>query len=301
MKKSKIVAVALALALCLGMLTACGNKNDNTEEAKDPTKLSESVSVVAYEGAGTDVLKNIKGDYNVKGYNKLKDVEKKIKTGDYDVAVLPTTSADKMYGETKGGLVEISPTDQNGLFLLSNNYYLSNDSLSGLAGKTIYVTGENSTAVRVLKYLLNTTSLGTGQYTVKVLDSYEEIEKALGDYGNIALVSQPYVSSIMKSNSSVSKMVDLNEKWKDETNTDIPTDVVIASKDFAENRSDDLKVFINDYQSALDNTKSSSKLIFYSASNRGTSLLKAFNKTMYEYNSEIFDGRDISGSLYYQK
>ncbi|MEA4923310.1 MAG: MqnA/MqnD/SBP family protein [Eubacteriaceae bacterium] len=302
MKKRIILAAVLSVVLCAGMMTACGNNtSDNTEETKDPTKLSSSVSVAAYEGAGTDVLKNIDGDYNVKGYDKIEDVEKKIENGDYDVAVLPTTSAASMYGKTGRDLIEISPASSNGIFVLANNYYPGSTKLSALSGKTIYVAGEDSTATRVFQYLMNQAGLSTGSYTLKVLNSYGEIKKALDDYGNIAVVAQPYAKSIMKGNSNVNKAYDLNEKWKEETNTDIPSDVVIANRSFSEKRNDDLKVFINDYQEAVDKTKSKAKLVFYGTTNRGTSLLKEFNDTMYSYNSGIFDGKSIKNSMYYQE
>jgi hypothetical protein len=302
MKKKIITAVLLSMVLCAGLLTACGGSDEDSEGTGDSDTLSRQVKVVAYEGVGSNVLKNIDGDYKVRTYDQLPDVEKKIKSGDYDVAVLPTTSAGRMYGKTGRKLVEISPASMNGIYLLSNDYYLDeNAKISALATKTIYVSGEDSTAVRVFEYLMSEAGMDSSSYKLKVLDSYGEIRKALADYGNIALASQPYATNLMKKNDQVVKLMDLNERFKEDTNLDIPTDVVIAKKSFAEKHDSDLRVFLKDYKKANDKTRQPGQQVFYSNTNRGITILKEFNDAMYSYNSAIFDGRSLKNGLYYQQ
>jgi len=300
MKKKKILMVLLSLILSVTTLTACGNE---TSSEKEPTTLSDQVNATCMVGVGSTVLQNIKGDYKVSSYNDLDKVTANITSGKSDVAVLPTSTAAKLYGKTKGNIVEISPASLGGVYILSNGYYIEDPKISSLSGKTIVICGHDTTAEYVLDNLMTAAGISTETgVTVKYVRTYAALEKALTTYGTVALATQPYAKRILKNNSSVIKFMDLNEKWKETENEEIITDVVVASKDFAEKHSDDLKVFINNYETALENTeKSSCDFVFYGASNRGITLLKKFNDTMYNYNSSTFGNKKPKQSMYYQK
>lgn len=297
MTKKRILIAALSLTLCIGLLTACGSSSNK----KQADTLDRNIIVAAFRGTGTDILKHIGSGYQIQSDSQLKKVESRIKKGDYDVAVIPTMSAAKLYGKTKGNLVEISPTSMDGIYLLSNQYTLANGKLSSLASKTIYITGENATATRVFQYLMSQAGYRRGSYRMKALNDYGEIAKALKDDGNIAVVAEPDARKIRNENSNVIRMMDLAKQWTRMTSLSLPRDVVIAKATFATQHPAALQQFIQDYARAEKKTRSAGTLVFYANTNRGTSLLKAFNQEMEHYSSDLFGKRSLRPSLYYEE
>lgn len=297
--KKKAVWIALCLAAALFLLTACSDSGSGTEEKSRDT-LSSSVKMAVYEGTAGSVTKNLGSDYKITRYNELLKLEKAVRRGDYDVAVLPTTDADWLYGKTGKDLVMLSPTSSGGIYLLSNSYQTASTKMTAFAGKTIYVTGERSTGAVVFRFLMQQAGIGTSSYTIKVLDSYEEIEKAINDYGNFAIVEQPYASRYMKKNSSVVKLRSLGDLFEEETDLKVPTDCMICSRDFYRDRYDDLPLVMADYQKATEKAKDrNARAVFYGSSSRGVSLLRRFNKALAGSVTDLYGGAGDTGRLYF--
>ena len=299
MRRNKIIITVLILALVAVVFTACGKDKEKKDTSSEPTKLTAEVNIAVY-GAGKDIAKNLPENYKVKKYTEQKKMEKDLAKGEFDLAILPTGSAAALYGKLGKGMKEMGPVTTNGVYVLSNNYDIASQKMSAFRGRTIYATGGHSTEVRVFEYLMREAGYGTDYYKLRILDSYGEVEKALKDYGNIALASEPAASSIMKSNGEIRKIMDLGERWKERTDQDVMTDVVIVDSDFTKARQDEMKLIYADLQEAVDKTKSKAKLKFYSTTNRGMSLLKAFNKELYDGSHAVFGDKKIKDKLYYQ-
>lgn len=296
--KKRYLAAVFALVAAMVFLTACGGGSDSSSDEESAGSLSGSVRVAAYEGSADKVVENLGKDYKVRKYDELLKLEDAVKKGNFDIAVLPTTDADWLYGKTGKDLVILSPCAMNGIYVLSNNYRMNDPKMSSFAGKTIYVTGERSTGARVFQYLMSEAGIGTASYKIKVLDSYGEIKKAVNDYGNFVIAEEPYASQYMKSDSVV-KLLDLSKEFRDETDLDIPADCVICSRDFYNKRSDDLKAVLSDYQEATKKAGSRNlRPVFYGASSRGISLVKNFNNKISGTVGGLYGGSG-SGGLYY--
>lgn len=297
--KKKLFIMALFLIVMTIVATGCGKGDQASSDKAD--SLSDSVKVAVYKGTSSQVVKNLGKDYTVKEYDNLLNLEKAVERGAYDVAVMPTTDADWLYGKTGRELKILSPVSMGGLYLLSNNYVLENPKMSNFVRKTIYVTGERSTGAKVFEYLMMEAGIGSSSYKIKVLDSYEEVEKAINDYGNFAIVEQPFAKKYLK-NRSVVKVMDLEQAWKKATDLELPMDVLVCSKEFYKNRSDDVSLVLADYEKATEKVAGKSgRPVFYGASNRGCSLVKAFNKEIVKNVPGLFNGKDGSKIYYLEK
>ena len=79
-------------------------------------------------------------------------------------------------------------------------------------------------------------------------------------------------------------------------------DVLVCSKEFYKNRSDDVSLVLADYEKATKKVAGKSgRPVFYGASNRGCSLVKAFNKEIVKNVPGLFNGKDGSKIYYLEK
>lgn len=80
MKATKIIALVMALALCVSLFAACGSNNGNTSSQ---TKMEKAI-------AGAD-YNNIIMTIGEKDYDKMQDVVSSLANGKFDFSVLKIT------------------------------------------------------------------------------------------------------------------------------------------------------------------------------------------------------------------
>ncbi|MBQ9180345.1 MAG: hypothetical protein IJ132_06050 [Firmicutes bacterium] len=285
MKKKSIILLALILTM-LVVMTACGSDEDkNSEEKKEPTELSGPVRVVAQNDAtGVSVFKEMGDNYIVKTHKKIGDVRDAIKDGKYDAAILSAGIAAEMYDKTDGKLVEISPVSLNGIYAVANGYNKDDFQLSWLPNKNVVIMGKNSTADQVLQQLMEDTGRSFSSIKTKYINSYSGVKKAFAQWGAIVICSEPYASRLEKL-TDVIKVYDLSEDYRISYKTDVPAEVLVVSKKMYDERPDDIKIMIKEYEETLpkisnENRKTYAKFVFYGQSNRGEMILRQYNETM---------------------
>ncbi len=285
MKKKSIILLALILTM-LVVMTACGSDEDkDSEEKKEPTELSGPVRVVAQNDAtGVSVYKEMGDNYKVKTYKKIGDVRDAIKDGKYDAAILSAGIAAEMYDKTDGKLVEISPVSLNGIYIVANGYNKDDFQLSWLLNKNVVIMGKNSTADQVLQKLMEDTGRSFSSIKTKYINSYSGVKKAFAQWGAIVICSEPYASRLEKL-TDVIKVYDLSEDYRISYKTEVPAEVLVVSKKMYDERPDDVKIMIKEYEETLpkisnENRKTYAKFVFYGQSNRGEMILRQYNETM---------------------
>jgi len=284
-------------------ISACGSSGNTTSE-KDKGSLSGDVSVIASKGAGAESLSDLGSDYKVKTFDKTDSVISKIKGGDYDAAIVSANTAAQLYNETDGEVIAVSPVVLGDLYVLTNGLDISDQSMTSLRGRTITACCKNETGEYALEKLLKDNYVNP-EYSITFdwVDTPEEVETALKEQYSAAVLQEPYVSQVLKDNKDVEKAIDLNSLWYDSYAGNIPTDVLVVSKSFAEKRSSDLKIFLSDYGDSLDKAKKTSgcDLVLYSESNRGTRILKDYYKIIYDFDADSLGGSIPGNGFYYNK
>ncbi|MEG0291843.1 MAG: hypothetical protein RR495_04060 [Anaerovoracaceae bacterium] len=321
MIKKRILAMGIIMVLAVTSLAGCGSK----KEEKAPTTLSGSVKVAALEGAGTESVANLKSDYKITKCATSGDMVGNVLSGGYDVFIMSPTTAGQMNERTSDNLVEISPITLGGISIVQNSYvqgtktvrvynektkqneYKTEDietPMSYLRGKTIVAYGKEGDASEyVLKKLLNVyAGMALGEDQIEWIADKDDFITRLGNYQTIGLASEPVLSELQKKNKNVKTVFDLNQKWKEKLEGEIPMDVLVVSKEFYDNRRDDLNIFLNDYAESIVKAKETSKtkLMLFTESNRGINILKQFNKTMYEFDAESFGGEKPKSGFYFE-
>ena len=237
----KLISV-VAIAAMTAMLTACGTP-----------KLEGKINVGALNGpTGMGMVDLVDEELvNITTYQTPDEVVQKFISGDVDIAAVPTNLASVLYKKTDGNVVALTTVCSGVLYLVENGDAVSE--LKDLKGKTIYASGKGGTPEYVLEILLQKSGLTVGQdVQIQWMDAHADVAQTLmKNAGSVALLPEPFVSTVTSKSSSIKIAVDLNAQWKDKLGQDLPMGVLIVKKDFAEKRADDIKAFLALYEKSV--------------------------------------------------
>ena len=129
-----------------------------------------------------------------------------------DIALLPANVAGVLYNKTKGGISVIDVNTLGVLYLVSSDTSVT--SIDQLKGKTIYLTGKGTTPEYSLRYLMSAAGLTEDDVTLEFKSEPAEVASVLAeDPSRIGLLPQPFVTSALAQNESLSVILDLTKAW----------------------------------------------------------------------------------------
>lgn len=321
----KMSAVVLALALAFTMLTACGEKEETPETV---TQVIDIAALNGPTGMAMAKMTDMEDKYDITTYQAPTDITAKIINGEADVAAVPSNLAAVLYNKTEGEVVAVSPIALGMLHILGNG--TDCEDVEDLKGKTIIASGQGGTPEYVLQKILEDKGLKIYEdVNVEWLANHSEVNtKLLSQDGAIAMIPEPFVSTALSAgNDAVADLFDLNELWEDITGEELPMGVLVARRDFVEERSDDLKVLLKDLQESVDFVNGDADeaaalivekgfiskvdiakaaipnchIVLYTGdkADEGTSMLKTFYQILFEMNPQSVGGKVPDEDLYY--
>lgn len=248
MKKSKLLILLLALAMCL-TLASCGGK-----------ELSGSIRVGSLVGPTGMGLIDLQDDesIDVQLYQNPTDAVQKLISGDVDIACVPSNLGGVLYAKTEGN-IQILTTIVNGvLYIVENGGSVK--TIDDLRGTTIYGSGKGGTPEYALQALLEDAGLEIGKdVQLEWMDSHASVAQQVASTpGAIGLLPEPQVSAITLKSDRVQVALDLNVLWQDMTGQELPMGILIASKDFIESRGEDVTILIDKAFASIENVRTES-------------------------------------------
>lgn len=251
--------------------TQTKDKAENKEEENEvDKKVSEPINVATLNGpTGIGMVKLMEEDaesFHITAYQSPDEIVGKVVSGEVDIACVPSNLAAVLYGKTQGGIKLLGTNTLGVLYLVEQGQNVN--SLADVKGKTILASGKGSTP----EFILNTILLENGinpetDVTIEYMANHADVISALLADGEnkVALIPEPHVTTAMTKGEGVRVVVDLNEEWKKAKNMDLPMGVIIASKDFVENKQNDLKIFVERYKESVEfvnsNVEEAAKLV----------------------------------------
>lgn len=259
MKKTFTAIIALLLALSL--LTSCSKKTPT--QATGPGDLSQvTVRVASLKGPTTMGLVKLLDDgeqgktaYNVDSniYGTADEITGLLVNGGIDIAAIPANLASVLYNKTEGAIQVAAINTLGVLYVLENGNSIQ--SVADLKGKTIYSTGKGTTPEFALNSLLKWNNIDPEtDVTIEYKSESTEIVALLGsaDSGIIAVLPQPYVTSVTAQNENVRVALDITREWQNVSGNMLVTGVVILSRVFAENNPEAVAAFLADYKTSAE-------------------------------------------------
>ena len=285
MKAKRFVALLLSAVLCLSM-TACSAGTAEPEapavkpsetpvetpaapaapEAPAETPLAEPaerpvINIAGLKGpTSLGMLMLMEGDENQTTANDYEfllagaadEIVGKIVTGELDIAAVPTNVGATLYKKTEGGVQLAALNTLGVLYILENGESIQ--SIEDLAGKSLVATGQGSTPEYALNMILEKNGL-SDSVTVEYKSEHSEVPPMLlsGD-ATIAMLPQPFVTSVLAQNENIRVALDVTEEWNKAVNgeSDLTMGCVIVRKEFAENNPEALNAFLDEYKESVD-------------------------------------------------
>lgn len=253
MTKYKFSALMLSLALALALLSGCAPKQaaeptptpeaaivPETTPEPDPVETPAPDLKADYHDVNLGLLKGPTGMGAAKlladneadaalveagtyegtltryivtlGSDPATEIVPKLINGELDIAAVPTNLAATLYNKTEGGVKLLALNTLGVLHILENGDTVH--SLSDLAGKTLYATGQGANPEYVLNYLLERSGLTPGEdVTVEWVASDELTALMASGEINLCMLPVPAVTSVMMQNQDVRDAIDLNDAW----------------------------------------------------------------------------------------
>jgi len=335
MKSKKLITlISVILILAMVTLSGCGAGSETPAEPEAPAELSAPVNVACMNGPTGMGMVDLMGNenYNIEVFQAPTDAVPKIVNGEIDIACVPSNLAAVLYNKTEGQIVCVSPMVMGVLHILGNNADIT--TLEDLKGKTIVSAGQGGTPEYALTEVLQAAGLVIGQdVNVEWLASHADVNQVLlTTEGTIAMVPEPFVSAALtKGEGKVTDLFDMNTLWADATGQDFPMGVLIARRDFVENRAEDLGIVLADLKASIDDVNTASdevaqkivdagflgepaiakkaipncSLCLYADAEgdksfeNGATIMKTFNETMYALTPQAVGGTLPGDDLYY--
>ena len=275
----KWISAFLAAAMSLSLLAGCGasgasSSSDAVASASQSVSASSEASSTASAERTTFRIASLKGpttmglvelmdsadkgearhDYQVTMYGTADEIAPQLIKGDIDVALVPCNLASVLYNKTEGAVQVAAINTLGVLYVVTNGDGIS--SVADLKGKTIYSTGKGTTPEYVLNYVLSQNGLTVGtDVTVEYLSEATEVAAAMESAGEgaVAMLPQPYVTTLQMQNENVKVALDMTEEWnKVSPYSALVTGVAVVRKEFAEANPAAFEEFLEDYASSVD-------------------------------------------------
>ena len=264
----KIVSVILMLALCMSFVTGC-QKNSASNSATNSSTENESattkkidIKIAALKGPTAigmvQIMENAKNGTALNNYQftiagTADEFTTDLIKGDVQIATIPCNLAANLYNKSSGKVKIIGVNTLGVLYILQTGDSIK--SIQDLKGKTIYTTGKGTTPEYTLDYLLKSAGLDPEKdVTIEFKSEATEVAAMLGTSANvIAMLPQPYVTTVIMQNQNIKIALDVTEQWEKYAgkNSTVVTGVVAVNSDFADKNPEAVQQFIKEYKQSV--------------------------------------------------
>lgn len=279
----KIISLITALMLSAALLAGCGSSDQNeTQENSGAQAQAEPADVNVMALKGPTAMGMVKlmddadsGNVDTENYSfeiaaSADEVTPKLIQGDADIAAVPANLASVLYNKTEGQIQVMAVNTLGVLYIMENGD--SVQSVTDLAGRTIYASGKGSTPEYALNFILEKNGLTPGtDVTIEWKSEHSECVSAIAqDPEGIAMLPQPFVTTAQTKNPDLRVALDLTEEWdkvmeNEETKSSLLTGVVVVRKEFAEENPEAVEDFLDRYADSVDyvnnNVEDAAKLV----------------------------------------
>lgn len=270
MKKTKILALIVAVVMILVSFAACAPSSTNEEVSTDAENVTEEI---ASTENNTDVINvsflkgptgmggaymwtksdngETRNNYNISLDTDATTVGPKLMTGEYDIAAVPTNLAASLYQKSQGKVKVIAVNTLGVLYIVTKDGAVK--SVEDLKGRTILASGQGTIAEYALNYVLEANNLVIGEdVTVEFATEHaESVTKALAGGYDAILLPEPFVSQISTKNPSFSAAINITEEWEKTGECTLTMGCVAVNTAFYKNNKEAVAKFIEDYSESV--------------------------------------------------
>lgn len=245
--------LALALSLCACSQSAAPEPSSNADDAASAPAQTEPVRVMALNGpTGIGMAALSQNDaYDVRFAGATDEVASAFASGSVDIAAVPTNLASVLWNKTEGSVQLLAVNTLGSLYLLENGESVS--SLSDLAGRKVYATGQGANPQYIFEFLLRQAGLEPGvDVEIEYLPEHAELAAlvAAGE-AELALLPEPFVSVAQAKGESVRVALDMGAEFEEATGCGLAMGCVAVRAEFAQQNPDAVERFVADLSASV--------------------------------------------------
>lgn len=277
MKRSKILALGLALALTAGLLAGCTGGSGSQSPSPTPSQTvtpTPTPSETAPAEKQTVNLAVLKGPSGVGAAKLLADSDAGETANDYaysimadnteivaglssgslDIAAVASNVAANLYNKTNGGIQIAAVSGLGVLYILENGNTVQ--SMADLKGQTLYATGQGANPEYVLNYLLTENGVDPAEVDIQWKTADEVSALMVSGEARLCMMPVPAATAIQMSNPDVREALDLSAEWDGLNNGSHLTMTCIAVRTaFAQEYPEAVENFLADYAASVEYVK----------------------------------------------
>jgi NitT/TauT family transport system substrate-binding protein len=173
-------------------------------------------------------------------------------SGSLDIAAVPCNLASVLNARTEGDVKVVAVNTLGVLYILELGDSIH--SIADLKGKTLYTTGKGTSPDYVIRYILTENGLDPDKDLQIEFKSEAAEVAAMFTSGTemIALLPQPYVTTVMAQNPEARIALDVTEEWqKVNPDTSLITGCVVLRDAFAKENKDKVSSFLKAYEASV--------------------------------------------------
>lgn len=173
--------------------------------------------------------------------------------GDLEFATLPTTVAANLYKETNGEIQLLGVNMLGGFYLVENG--TSIQTISDLKNLELSSSSRPATAQYVLEHLLEANAIEENEQPKVnyVVDNLKLSSAIVSGEIDIAMLPEPFLSTLLQRNKGLRVALDLSEEWQDVYGDSIlPMGCLVVNKEFALKNPESIARFIQHYKTSVE-------------------------------------------------
>lgn len=263
MKKIKgLILTILFILVFIGCTNENSKKVDiNIGALKGPTSMG--MIKVMEDGSNEETANN----YNFIIAGAADEISTGLAKGEIDMAAIPCNLASVLYNNTEGKIKLAGINTLGVIYIVETGNSIN--SIEDLRGKTIYSTGKGTTPEYTLNYLLSSNGIDP-EKDVEIIYKTEATEVAaiLSEADDaVAMLPQPYVTTVMMNNDKVRIALDTTKEWEavSDDGSSVVTGVVVVRSEFLEDNREAVDAFLNEYMASAsyvnENVEEASELM----------------------------------------
>ncbi len=174
--------------------------------------------------------------------------------GELDMALIPANVAAVLYHKTEGGVCVVDINTLGVLYLVTGDEAVAGP--ADLKGRTICLTGKGATPEASLRYVLDRSGLGEGDYGLEYRSEPTEVAALLAeDPSRVGLLPQPFATAALMQNGDLRIAMDMNAQWEQLQGGEgggMVTGVTVVRREFLEEHEDVVEDFLEEHGSSVD-------------------------------------------------
>ena len=224
----RLIALAMSAVMMLSLTACAGDSEASSSAPEGSSAVAEERAAVRVGGLkGPTAMGMVKlmeedaagttaNDYEFTLAGSADEINPLLIKGELDIAAVPTNVASVLYNKTEGQVEILALNTLGVLYVVENGNTIQ--SVEDLRGKTIYSTGKGATP----------------------------------EYALLAVLPQPFVTSVLAKNPDVRIALNLTEEWDKvtEDGSKLTMGALVVRKDFAESNPAAVQNFLKEYQAS---------------------------------------------------